>query len=122
MNRKSGSIDAGLGGNTMNRRRRRYEARSSRDPWELLRKVKVVSEVEAELVDAVVCMPLPDPMHFPDNKTGVCSRCGIGIYFRPHVPVLPPKLCIHCAAAMAEEEKKKEEAEQKKEQGQEPTA
>lgn len=98
----------------MNRRERR---RRDRDPFELLRKIKVVSEVEAELADAVVCLPLPDPMYFPDNKTGVCSRCGRGIFFRPHVPILPPKLCIYCASDMAKEEKAKEEAEQAKDDG-----
>src|SRR5690349_377296 len=95
-----------IGARVMTRRNRRDRGR---DPWELLRKIKVVSEVEAELVDAVVCMPLPDPGYFPDNKTGVCSRCGVGIYFRPHVPILPPKLCITCAAAMAEEQRAKDE-------------
>ena len=89
----------------MNRRDRRSRRR---DPFALLRKIKVVSEVEAELADAVVCLPLPDPMYFPDNKTGVCSRCGIGIFFRPHVPILPPKVCIHCASDMAREEKERE--------------
>lgn len=80
-----------------------------------------MSEVEAELADAVVCLPLPDPMYFPDNKTGVCSLCGIGIFFRPHVSILPPKVCIHCATDMAKEEKARE-AKAKESQGTESQA
>jgi hypothetical protein len=100
----------------MNRRERRHRDRLRdrdrarvRTMLELFKKIKVVSEVEAELADVVVCLPLPDPGYFPDNITGTCARCGIGIFYRPHVPILPPKVCINCAAKMAEEERESEQ-------------
>jgi len=70
------------------------------DPFDrladILSKVKVVSQEEAEKCDYVVCMPADSPSPFTDNLRGHCSVCNQPIIFRPHVPKKPPKVCIHC--------------------------
>lgn len=59
--------------------------------------VKVVSQANAEQAAAVVCCRAGMPSHFADNETGICAHCGHAIFFRPHVPMSPPKICIECA-------------------------
>lgn len=59
--------------------------------------VHVVSQEEAEKAAAVVCCRTGLPSHFADNVTGACAHCGHAIFFRPHVPKSPPKICIECA-------------------------
>lgn len=58
--------------------------------------IKVVSTDEAEKADYVVCCRLGRPTIFSDNEYGACSHCGHVIFFRPHVPKQPPKICIEC--------------------------
>ena len=50
--------------------------------------------------DYLVCCTASMPSPFRDNLPGRCSRCGIAIYFRPHVPPRPKKICIDCAEKM----------------------
>jgi len=71
---------------------------------DLLKRVKVVSDAEAEQCDMVVCMPSDgDERFFDDDIDSTCAMCGIAIHHRPHVPKTPPKVCIHCATFMAGE-------------------
>lgn len=58
--------------------------------------IKVVTEEEAEAADMLVCCRTPDDGTFSDNLTSTCSMCGHNIYFRPHVPKTPPKICMQC--------------------------
>lgn len=62
--------------------------------------IKIVSDEEAETVDAVVCLRVGTPTVFTNNETGVCSRCGHAIFFRPYVPKGPPKICMECLGEM----------------------
>jgi formylmethanofuran dehydrogenase subunit E len=66
--------------------------------------IKVVSDEEAEEVDAVVCNTADIPSYFDNNVDTVCADCGAAIYHRPHVPKKPKKICINCAVAMQERE------------------
>ncbi len=59
--------------------------------------VRVGTAAECETAEICVVMRQPDPGRFTDNERGVCSRCGHGVYFRPHVPKRPPKVCVWCA-------------------------
>lgn len=65
--------------------------------------VEVVSDEEANLAAFVVCVRADSPAAevFDDNETGVCSRCGAAIVFRPYMPKGPPKICLQCAIASA---------------------
>lgn len=63
--------------------------------------VEVISDAEGEEVDFLVCMP-EGPSPFDDNLTGFCSHCGTKVMYRWHAPRKPPKICIDCAAKMAE--------------------
>lgn len=58
--------------------------------------ITVVSDEEAEEVDAVVCLRAGSPSPFTDNETGVCSQCGHAIFFRPYMPKKPRKICVQC--------------------------
>jgi hypothetical protein len=77
----------------------RKEAEERLDAF--MKKVKVVSEEEAEKVDYVVCMPV-GPSPFDNNLEADCYCCGRRIMHRPHVPKRPPKICIYCAKMFAE--------------------
>jgi hypothetical protein len=61
--------------------------------------VEVVSELEAEESDCVVCMYAPS-RYFDDDVLAKCAGCGRQIVHRPHVPKKPPKLCLPCANAL----------------------
>jgi hypothetical protein len=74
---------------------------------ELLDKVQIVSDEEAENVDMVVCLPDSGPRYFDDDVTTSCAWCGIPIRHRPYVPKRPPKVCIHCASASTGRDKGK---------------
>lgn len=65
--------------------------------------VTVVSNEEANQVDFVVCVRAGTPSPFDDNETGVCSRCGAAIIFRPDIPKDPPRICLECAAELAKQ-------------------
>lgn len=67
---------------------------------DILGKVKVVSQEEAEKADYVVCMPADEPEYFTDNLRGHCSVCNRVVVFRPHAPKKPPRVCIHCASLL----------------------
>lgn len=58
--------------------------------------IRIATDAEAEQADAVVCCRTPDPGDFADNETGTCSLCRHAVYFRPHVPKTPPKMCMQC--------------------------
>lgn len=58
--------------------------------------VKIVAPEDAEKADYVVCCRLGSPTPFTDNRYGRCAHCGHGIFFRPYMPVRPPKICIQC--------------------------
>lgn len=68
--------------------------------------VDVASDEECEKADFVVCMPLGPTLHpsLEDNLTGVCSKCGRQIMFRPNAPTTPPKICYPCFEALMESE------------------
>ena len=57
----------------------------------------VVSADDAEEVDMVVCNRVGMPTRFRDNEYGTCSICGFAIYFRPHIPRRPRRVCVTCA-------------------------
>ena len=58
--------------------------------------IEIVSEEEAEKADFVVCVRANQKTPFDDNETGVCSKCGEAVQFRPHAPKTPPRLCMEC--------------------------
>lgn len=64
--------------------------------------MNIVSPEEAEEADFVVCMRVGDGNEglFPDNVRARCAECGYTIYFRPHNPTKPPKICMQCAIAL----------------------
>lgn len=62
--------------------------------------ISVVDNAQADEADYVVCCRAGIPSPFKDNATGVCSHCGHAIFFRPHVPTKPAKICIECMAEM----------------------
>ena len=72
--------------------------------WAAAMTIKIVSNEEAERADFVVCVRAGSPSPFPDNETGICSRCGHPIIFRPYMPKAPPKICVECAVGLAEAE------------------
>jgi hypothetical protein len=63
---------------------------------------EIVSDLEAEAADLVVCSAATMPLDYPDNLTGACADCGMWLQWRPHAPKLPPKLCMGCTMARAE--------------------
>jgi hypothetical protein len=58
--------------------------------------VEVKTEDEGEEADYFVCIPVTDPLSFPDNVVDVCCKCGAAIQHRPHFPVTPRKVCWSC--------------------------
>ena len=74
------------------------------DAEELLRKIQVVSDEEAEEADIVVCCTADMPRYFDDDVFTTCAECGSAIFHRPHAPKKPRKVCIECAARLAEQE------------------
>ncbi len=65
--------------------------------------IKMMTQDEAEQADFYICTREGegDPDFFPDNQTGSCAHCGHAIYFRPHAPKQPTKICVQCAADLA---------------------
>jgi hypothetical protein len=63
----------------------------------------VVSEVDAEKVDYVVCMPWGTPSPFDDNLKGICSKCGTAVMYRWHAPRKPKRICINCLGGALDE-------------------
>lgn len=63
---------------------------------DVLKKIKVVSEEEAEDCDYVVCMPADTPSPFTDNLVGHCCECGVKVIYRWHAPRKPKKICLVC--------------------------
>ncbi len=61
--------------------------------------VEIVDELTAERVDFVVCGPAS---YFPDDVHTTCAACERPIVHRPHVPMVPPKICVECAIRMAQ--------------------
>lgn len=59
--------------------------------------IEVVSDNEAELADFVVCCRTGTPTPFKDNLYGECSECSHQVFFRPHAPKRPPRVCMECA-------------------------
>ncbi|HTE20503.1 MAG TPA: hypothetical protein VK689_19225 [Armatimonadota bacterium] len=56
---------------------------------------QVISPVEAEEADAVIAGISP---YHPDDLTRACDGgCGRPVFWRPHAPIQPPKLCPWCA-------------------------
>jgi hypothetical protein len=64
---------------------------------DILDKIKVISDAEAEQVDFVVCVPASTPSHFDDDLFGFCSHCGVKVRYRWHAPRKPKKICLECA-------------------------
>jgi len=59
-------------------------------------RTRLVSAVEAEQVQMVVC-GYP-PAAFPDEDILTwCADCHCAIVHRPHAPRTPPKVCPRCA-------------------------
>lgn len=58
--------------------------------------VKVVSPAEAERANFAVCCRVGSPQHFTDDEYGTCAHCGHPIFFRPHLPKAPTKICVQC--------------------------
>ena len=71
---------------------------------EFMKKVKVVSDAEAEEVDFVVCMPADTPSPFTDNLTGFCCECGIKVIYRWHAPRKPKRICMECMTKRLEKD------------------
>lgn len=63
---------------------------------EILKKIKVVSDEEAEEADFMVCMPADTPTPFTDNLHGFCCECGIKVMYRWHAPRKPKRICFRC--------------------------
>ena len=65
--------------------------------------IKLVSEVEAELSDYVVCMrDVPGVPRGPLAKHfGKCSRCRHAIYWADSAPTLPRRICVTCVMTEA---------------------
>jgi hypothetical protein len=65
------------------------------------REIKVVREVDEPVI--LVCGPLTDPLHFPDNLFDVCAACGRGIQYRPNAPEAEMRICMACAKPSPED-------------------
>jgi hypothetical protein len=73
----------------------------------LFNKIKIVSDQEAETdADFIVCVLATDPLMLPDNRINVCCKCFRAIQHRPHVPVMPKKVCFECIKDDLEREAK----------------
>jgi len=46
----------------------------------------------------VVCAAATDPLYWPDNVRGLCSRCGRAVQHRPDVPRPHRLMCLPCAS------------------------
>lgn len=57
----------------------------------------IISDKEAEKVDFVICCSDLTHNLFLDNLEGNCIKCKKQIYFRPHIPKKPKKICMECA-------------------------
>lgn len=66
---------------------------------------------EGEDADYYVCIPVTDPLAFPDNLVDECCQCGQAIQHRPHYPITPRKICLACATPDMEKDAKKGELE-----------
>jgi len=58
--------------------------------------IEIVSDEEAEKAEFLVCVRVGQPTPFDDNETGVCSKCGAEVQFRPYAPKTPQRLCMEC--------------------------
>ena len=65
--------------------------------------IKIISKVDCEKAEFVVCCLLPDLKYFKGNIETECIFCGRGIYHRPYLPKKPPKICLDCAVEMKHE-------------------
>jgi hypothetical protein len=66
---------------------------------DVLKKIKVISDHEAEACDFVVCGPW-GPSPFEDNLKGICCKCGITVMYRWHAPRAPKRICLECAVKL----------------------
>ena len=73
------------------------------DKDELLKKIRVISDEEAEKSDYLVCAPLGTPSPFDDNMKGTCCKCGIMVMYRWHAPRKPKRICVECAFKLEQE-------------------
>jgi hypothetical protein len=62
--------------------------------------VEVVDNAAAEKATFVVCGPVS---HYPDDVHTTCALCSTPIAHRPHVPLMPAKICIDCMLKTARE-------------------
>jgi hypothetical protein len=44
----------------------------------------------------IVCVPVTTPLHYPDNRVGVCGVCQCAVQYRPHVPAFEALVCVVC--------------------------
>lgn len=58
--------------------------------------IRVGSDAENEACDYLVCTPVSNPLKFADNLVSVCCKCGAAVQYRPHAPIIPPKICLPC--------------------------
>jgi hypothetical protein len=61
--------------------------------------IKVVSQEEGEQADYLICCRVGVPSAFKDNEIGTCGHCGHEVFFRPHTPRKPMRICMECAVA-----------------------
>jgi hypothetical protein len=66
------------------------------DIKDVINKIKVVPQSEAEKSAFVICGYPVTPPNFPDDVNTFCSKCGMGIVHRPTAPKNPPKICLDC--------------------------
>lgn len=59
--------------------------------------VKCGTPEEAERAAMYVCVPVIQGTDFPDCLIAACSQCNVPIFYRPHAPKKPPKVCCDCA-------------------------
>jgi len=50
---------------------------------------------------------------YPDDKRGLCDRCGEDICYRPHAAKAKMKVCMNCLPDVVRESEEKELAEKK---------
>lgn len=65
--------------------------------------ITITTDEDAELADYVVCCRVGTQSPFTDNLYGECSECGHQVFFRPHAPKRPKRLCMECAEVKFEE-------------------
>jgi hypothetical protein len=63
---------------------------------DLLRRIKLLTEEQAEACDIYVCATIS---YFEDDVQDVCSGCGVQVFRRPHGPTKPKRVCLNCALA-----------------------